>query len=103
MQALLAASVNDEMHVQIDVISAYVQGKLHDEIYMEQREILVQNKHKDKVYKLLKPLYELKQSGREWYNKLDCFLVEHGGKCTSPDPCTYVFEENVKRAILDNI
>jgi len=41
IRALLAASVNDEMYVhQMDIISAYVQGKLHDEIYMEQPEML---------------------------------------------------------------
>jgi len=58
-------SVSDEMYIhQMDIISAYVQDELHDEIYMEQPEMLVQNKQKDKVCKLLKPLYGLKQSGR---------------------------------------
>jgi len=34
IRVLLAASVSDEMYVhQMDVISAYVQGELHDEIY----------------------------------------------------------------------
>jgi len=56
--SVLAASVSDEMYVnQIDVTSPYVQGKLHDEIYMKQPEMLIQNKQKDKVCKLLKPLW----------------------------------------------
>jgi len=67
---------------------------------MEQPEMLVQNKQKDKVYKLLKPLYGLKQSDKEWYKKLDSFIVENGGKYTSADPCTYVFEDSIKRVIL---
>jgi len=54
---------------QMDVISAYVQGELHNKIYMEQPEMLIQNKQKDKVCKLLKSLYGLKQSGREWYRR----------------------------------
>jgi len=63
IRALLAASVSDEMYLhQMDVISAYIQGELHEEIYMERPEMLVQNKQKDKVCKLLKPLYGLKQS-----------------------------------------
>jgi len=53
--------VSDEIYVhQMDVISTHVQGELHDEIYMEQPEMLVQNKQKDKVCKLHKPLYGLK-------------------------------------------
>jgi len=37
IRVLLAASVSDEMYVhQMDIISAYIQGELHDEIYMEQ-------------------------------------------------------------------
>lgn len=52
IRALLAASVNEEMYVeQMDVVSAYVQGDLTDEIYMEQPEMFI-----DKVYKLNKPL-----------------------------------------------
>lgn len=36
IRALLAASVNEEMYMdQMDVISAYVQGELTDEIFME--------------------------------------------------------------------
>jgi len=59
---------------------------------MEQPEMFIQNKQKDKVCKLLKPLYGLKESGREWYKKLDSFIVENGGKRTSAHPCTYIFE-----------
>ena len=55
------------MHIhQMDVILAYVQGELHDEIYMEQSEMFVDLGNEDKVCKLLRPLYGLKQSGREW-------------------------------------
>jgi len=36
IRELLAASVSDEMHVRrMDLISAHVQSKTHDEIYME--------------------------------------------------------------------
>jgi len=80
IRTLLAASMSDEMYVhQMDVISAYVRSELYDKICMKQLEMLVQNKQKDKVYKSLKPLYGLKQSGREWYKKLDSFIVENDG------------------------
>jgi len=62
--------------------------------------MFVKSDKEDKVCKLLKPLYGLKQSGREWYKKLDSFITENGGKRTPADPCVYVFSEAYKRVIL---
>lgn len=50
---------------QMDVISAYVQGDLLDDIYMKQPEMFVKCDKENKVCKLIKPLYGLKQAGRE--------------------------------------
>jgi len=101
IRTLLAASVNEEMYVdQIDVISAYVQGELSEEIYMEQPEMFIEENQEDMVCKLKKPLYGLKQSGREWYRKLDNFLLSHGGRRTEADPCIYTFNDNDSRVIL---
>jgi len=101
IRVLLAASENDEMHVhQMDVISTYVQGELHEEVFMAQPEMFVKSDEEDKVCKLLKPQYELKQSGREWYKKLDSFITENDGKRTPADPCVYIFGETDKRVIL---
>lgn len=89
------------MHVhQMDVISAYVQGELNNEVYMEQPEMFVKHGHEEKVCKLLKPLYGLKQSGREWYKKLDSYITGIGGKRTLADPCVYVFGKNDERVIV---
>lgn len=85
---------------QMDVISAYVQGELSDEIFMEQPEMFVEKNRKEMVCKLKKPLYGLKQSGREWYRKLDYFLLSHGGRRTEADPCVYTFNEKESRVIL---
>lgn len=61
IRTLLAASVNEEMHIhQMDVVSAYTQDKLSDEIYMEQPETHIQSGEESKVCKLIKPLYGLK-------------------------------------------
>jgi len=56
IRALLAASVSDEMYVhQMNVISGapYVQGKLHDEIYMEQPTMLYKINKKTKFVNCL--------------------------------------------------
>lgn len=95
IRTLLAASVNEEMYIhQIDVVTAYVQGDLSDEIYMEQSEMFVKYGEESKVCKLQKSLYGLKQSGCEWYKKIDGYITSIGGKRTMVDPCIYVFYNN---------
>lgn len=100
IRTLLAVAVEEEMHVhQMDVVSAYVQGNLHDEVFMEQPEMFIEEDNK-KVCKLHKPLYGLKQSGREWYKRLDEFIIQQGGCRNEADPCLYVFGKNEKRVIM---
>lgn len=66
IRTLLELSVEEELHVhQMDVVTAYVQGDLSSEIYMEQPFMFKVPEEKGKVWKLLRPLYGLKQSGRE--------------------------------------
>jgi len=90
VRTLLAAAVEEEMYVhQMDVVSAYVQGNLTDEIFMEQPELFKEDN--ESVCKLNKPLYGLKQSGRMWYNRLDDFVTQQGGYRNEADPCVYVF------------
>nr|KYP61046.1 Retrovirus-related Pol polyprotein from transposon TNT 1-94 [Cajanus cajan]KYP61072.1 Retrovirus-related Pol polyprotein from transposon TNT 1-94 [Cajanus cajan] len=47
---------------QLDVKSAFLNGVLHEEIYVEQPKGFVKNEEKDKVYLLKKALYGLKQA-----------------------------------------
>ncbi|KAG7188153.1 hypothetical protein KM043_013372 [Ampulex compressa] len=84
----------------MDVVIAYVQGELNEEIYMEQLEMFVKRGHEEKVCKLLKPLYDLKQSDREWYKKLDNYIIEIGDRRTPANPCVYVIGENETQVIV---
>lgn len=53
------------MHVhQMDVVTAYIQGDLHEEIYTEQPDYF-KNQNENDVCLLQKPQYGLKQAGRE--------------------------------------
>jgi hypothetical protein len=60
-----------EIH-EVDIKTAFLNGDLYKEIYMEQHEGFTQGEHL--VCKLHKSLYELKQSPRPWNQKLDAFL-----------------------------
>ena len=57
----------------MDVKSAFLNGDLHEEIYMEQTQGFVQDS--TMVCRLKKSIYGLKQAPRAWYAKTDSFLL----------------------------
>ncbi|KAL8124254.1 hypothetical protein AgCh_012047 [Apium graveolens] len=63
---------------QMDVKSAFLNGELEDEVYVEQPPGFVDSKFPHHVYKLDKALYGLKQAPRAWYETLAQFLLESG-------------------------
>ncbi|KAL8097413.1 hypothetical protein AgCh_030516 [Apium graveolens] len=63
---------------QMDVKSAFLNGELEEEVYVEQPPGFVDTKHPDYVYRLDKALYGLKQAPRAWYETLAQFLLESG-------------------------
>ena len=63
---------------QMDVKSAFLNGILEEEVYIEKLEGFVDENKKDKVCKLHKALYGLKQAPRAWYERLHKYLVQIG-------------------------
>ena len=61
----IAATINDEIS-QINVKTAFLNGYLEQYIYMEQPEGFKEQDHEQKVCKLLKSIYGLKQASRSW-------------------------------------
>jgi hypothetical protein len=69
--------VNEDWEMQqMDVKGAYLNGNLKEEIYMAQPEGYRDNSNK--ACQLIKTLYGLKQSGREWNIELDTQLGKRG-------------------------
>ena len=50
---------------QVDVVGAYLQGNLDEEIYMEVLEGIKKKGKENWCWKLVKALYGLKQAGRQ--------------------------------------
>ena len=77
-----------EIH-QMDVVAAYLNGELSEEIYMKQPEGFEDKRYPNKVCKLKKSLYGLKQSTRCWNEKIDAYLKSADYKQSAADPCIY--------------
>jgi hypothetical protein len=60
------------------VKSAFLNGYLEEEIYVEQPEGFVEEGQEDKVLKLKKALYGLKQAPQAWYSRIDNYFAEQG-------------------------
>nr|GEX07838.1 hypothetical protein [Tanacetum cinerariifolium] len=65
-------------HQTMDVKTAFLNGPLKEEVYVAQLDGFVDPDHPDKVYRLRKALYRLKQAPRAWYDELLNFLITKG-------------------------
>ena len=61
---------------QMDVKSAFLNGFIQEEVYVEQPPSFEDHEKPNNVYKLQKALYGLKQAPRAWYERLSKFLME---------------------------
>ncbi|KAI3754854.1 hypothetical protein L1987_54646 [Smallanthus sonchifolius] len=66
---------------QMDVKTAFLYGKVKEEIYVCQPPGFEDNDHPDYVYKLDKALSRLHQAPRAWYATLTDYLLAHGCTC----------------------
>ncbi|UYV71448.1 hypothetical protein LAZ67_8003257 [Cordylochernes scorpioides] len=85
----LAVEYNLILH-QMDVQSAYLNGEIKEEIFMTQPENFVSRKYPEKVCRLKKAIYGLKQAGIVWHEKLDNELKNLGLKQLQSDNCVYI-------------
>ncbi|KAK2423598.1 cysteine-rich RECEPTOR kinase [Trifolium repens] len=75
---------------QMDVKSAFLNGYLHEEVYVEQPKGFTDHVYPNHVYKLKKALYGLKQAPRAGYEILTQFLVGQGYRKGGSDQTLFV-------------
>lgn len=61
----------------MNVKTTFLNGDLDEEIYIEQPKGFVVKRLEDKVCKLVKSLYELKQAPKQWYRKFDHTMLSN--------------------------
>jgi hypothetical protein len=74
---------------QMDVKSAFLNGPIKEEVYVEQPPGFEDSEYPNHVYKLSKALYGLKQAPRAWYECLRDFLITNGFKLGKVDPTLF--------------
>lgn len=62
--------------------------------------MFVISEKEEKVCRVNKPLYELKQAGRNWYQTLDKYITTIGLDRSQINPCVYVSSTNNSNLIL---
>jgi hypothetical protein len=87
---------------QMDVKSAFLNGYLHEEVYVEQPKGFVDSSFPEHVYKLKKALYGLKQAPRAWYERLTEFLINNGYVRGGIDQTLFV-KKNLNEIIIAQI
>ncbi|GJS90088.1 retrovirus-related pol polyprotein from transposon TNT 1-94 [Tanacetum coccineum] len=75
---LAYASFKDFVVYQMDVKSAFLYGKIEEEVYVCQPPGFEDLDFPDKVYKVEKALYGLHQAPRAWYETLSTYLLDNG-------------------------
>ena len=84
----VAASYGLIIH-QMDVKTAFLNGELEEEIYMDQPEGFIADGQENKVCRLLKSLYGLKQAPKQWHERFDNTLTSNGFSVNEADTCVY--------------
>jgi hypothetical protein len=70
---------------QMDVKSAFFNGPIKEEVYVEQPPSFESEEYHNHVYKLHKALYGLKQALRAWYECIRVFFIENGFRIGKAD------------------
>jgi len=87
IRALISlASQNGWKLYQLDVKSAFLNGELKEEVYVVQPQGFEIEGQEEKVYRLKKELYRLKQEPRAWYNNINNYFMKKGFEKSKNDP-----------------
>lgn len=89
---LAFANQNNLLIHHMDVKTAFLNGILKEDIYMEVPNGIVSKPNQ--ICKLNKALYGLKQASRCWYERFDHVIKNIGFESSKVDPCLYILNKN---------
>ncbi|KAK8690320.1 hypothetical protein V6N13_089014 [Hibiscus sabdariffa] len=86
---LAIAAFHDYEIWQMDVKTAFLNGKLEEDVYMTQPEGFVTPENAGKVCKLQRSIYGLKQASRSWNLRFNDAIKDFGFIRNEDEPCVY--------------
>ncbi|GJV76161.1 zinc finger, CCHC-type containing protein [Tanacetum coccineum] len=107
--ALWKEVINDEMDsimgnktwVLVDLPPAFLNGELDEEVYMNQPQGFIMPVNENKVCKLIKSIYGLKQAPNQCHQKFNEVILSNGYLLNQADKCVYSkFDESGKEVII---
>jgi hypothetical protein len=84
----IAAEMGWKIH-QMDVKTAFLNGLIEEEVYIEHPLGFEVHGRESHVCRLKKALYGLKQAPRDWYLRIDAYLQQLGFEKSEADPNLY--------------
>ena len=87
---LSIVAMHDYELEQLDFKTAFLHGELEEDIYIDQHEGFVVSGKENRVHRLRKSFYGLKQSPTQSYKRFDLFMLSHSFKRSNYDSCVYL-------------
>ncbi|GKD54462.1 zinc finger, CCHC-type containing protein [Tanacetum coccineum] len=85
----------------MDVKIAFLNSELDEEVYMNQPQGFIMPENKNKVCKLIKSLYGVKQAPKKWHQKFNKVVLSNDYLLNQADKCVYSkFDEYDKWVII---
>lgn len=101
VRLLLALAAKSEWEVHhLDVKTAFLNGEISEDVYVSQPGGFEKEGQRNKVYKLMKALYGLRQAPRAWYAKLNACLESLGFKRCPSEHAVYTRKEGENNLIV---
>jgi transposase InsO family protein len=101
LRVLFATAVNYDLKIDhIDVKTAFLHGDLSERVFMSQPEGFTTKGFEDKVCRLHKAVYGLKQAARSWNLKADKVLKDNGFSKVPEEPCVYIKRSDISIIII---
>jgi hypothetical protein len=90
LRTLLAVVATEDRHLhQLDITTAFLNGVVEEDLYMQQP-LGYAGQGDERVGRLRRTLYGLKQASRTWHLALRDFLCSLGFESSDADPCLFV-------------
>ena len=84
----------------MDIVTAFLNRFLDEEIYMEILDRFPEAGDPTKVCKINRALYGLKQAPKSWYKRIDAWFIKQGLERSENDPNLYYSLKDKKYVII---